>query len=157
MRGQKAKLSKKQIRRQIKTTLDETHKALAEDISQTRIKKLPTPAAGINYQAGHYKKNRALMWALVIGLSAVVLVMWGINLGSVFYDWNRDLRARRLPASLENGGDKLNELFSQGETILNQLTDNSATSPTSTETKSLDLANLAAAIINFTSNTIPEN
>lgn len=145
---------KEEMKEQIKNAVDELPKMMEEEIKQADEKRKQEKKnfSGIDYQAKHYKKNRALMWTMVTIMFCVIMVIWTINLGSVFYDWNKNLKDSLLPDSLKTGKNKFEELFTKSESILNKLSENPAENIPEKK-NDIKLDSLVAAIISITSST----
>ncbi|MDP2684421.1 MAG: hypothetical protein Q8P20_05175 [bacterium] len=160
---QKGKFKKnnidKEVKRQIKDSVEKLPKLIVDEMKSNKDNNTKQENS-VHYNDPAYKKKKIYLWAFVIIFFSIILVMWIININSVFYDFNRILKNSDSSDILNKTGnagvDSYKNDFDNMMAKLNKtLEDNFNEIPEETAKKEkIGLEDIVNAVNNFTSTTV---
>lgn len=157
-KGKKKNGVDKELKKQIKDTVEKLPQLIAEEIKETEEKNTKT-INSTYYDNPTYKKKKIIMWVFVVIFFLVILFMWIINANSVFYDFNKSLEANNNPSVLTKGKDAFTETYNNDwENLLAEI-DSLLKKNVDAETeeikkeKKINLSDIVNAVNNFNSTT----
>lgn len=154
-RGQNKKPNKK-TKKDIKNVVNKLPKLIVDEVEKKTPDKNSTA-----YEDPGYKKKKMMMWTFVVIFFLMILVIWIINVNSVFYDFTKNIQSNN--SILDKGKDAIYEndidkMFDEMKGLLDKTSNQTASTTTSTtentnNKESINLNDIIGAVNNFTSTT----